>query len=147
MEDLPRYVPEKPMYGLRTSEGGEPIRGSDLRYIEDSSKRDDAAEVLNVYLDQQREQRTEPHIYLNMLFTDSAFQDRGLGNTMMEWGNELADSLMVASWVEASEHGQKLYLKAGYEAGQSVLVKNKSWTVEWLPMRRPAKQLKHVDIK
>lgn len=139
---FPRYVAEKPMYGLVTTEGGQAIEGADLMYIEDeSAKRDDAASILNIYYDRQRREQAEGHIYLYLLFTDRGFHGQGLGSMMMDWGNRLADSLMLPCWLEASEDGQKLYRNSGYVPREKTVIKNGSWTVDWLPMRRPGKQL------
>ena len=144
---FPQHVREKPPYGHKTSEGGKRLTGSDMQHVEDPVKRDDAAEVLNTYLDRRREQE-EAHVFLHLLFTDPEFQGKGLGRMMMDWGNNLADSLMVSSWVEASKAGKKLYQDAGYVPGHGRVVENKSWKIDWLPMRRPQKNvIKNLVLK
>lgn len=62
---------------------------------------------------------------------------------MVEWGNRLADTMMVPSWVEASRKGRNLYANCGYEEIDHVYLETKhnAWdgTLNYPLMRRPVR--------
>jgi hypothetical protein len=58
---------------------------------------------------------------------------------MVQWGNDLADQLLLPAWVEASEYGHDLYASMGYDDIEFVNLKTKSWTSRYTHMRRPKK--------
>ena len=58
---------------------------------------------------------------------------------MVQWGNALADQIMLPCWVEASPYGEGLYRKFGYEDVERVNMVTKSFTSVYLHMRRPLK--------
>ncbi|KAL2165985.1 hypothetical protein VTG60DRAFT_3475 [Thermothelomyces hinnuleus] len=57
----------------------------------------------------------EAALYLSLLACTPAFQRRGAGSALMEWGVNLADRLGLPSRLEASPVGYGLYKKFGYE--------------------------------
>lgn len=46
---------------------------------------------------------------------------------MMQWGNDLADAIMLPCWIEASRIGEPLYRKMGYQD-----VVRRSWQTQTL---------------
>ena len=50
-----------------------------------------------------------------MLHTDPAFQGRGAGGMLLQWGAKKADELEVPCYLEASKKGHGLYVKYGYK--------------------------------
>ena len=57
---------------------------------------------------------------------------------MMEWGNDVADALMLPCWIEASPEGELLYVQMGYIGKERVNIQTKSFLSEYMHMRRPA---------
>lgn len=60
---------------------------------------------------------------------------------MVEWGNALADHLMLPCWVEASKIGHRLYSSCGYKDVEKVYRKTDSLPLpeDYTVMRRPLK--------
>ncbi|KAF1935603.1 hypothetical protein EJ02DRAFT_484223 [Clathrospora elynae] len=56
-----------------------------------------------------------PLVCLNIMTVAPKHQYRGAGTMMMQWGNELADSIGAACIVESTIEGRGLYEKSGYE--------------------------------
>lgn len=50
-----------------------------------------------------------------MLVVDPPHQRRGAGALLVKWGLELADKAQLASFLEASDAGKKLYTSLGFE--------------------------------
>ncbi|KAK1757817.1 hypothetical protein QBC47DRAFT_165683 [Echria macrotheca] len=59
--------------------------------------------------------RGEPHLYLKGLACAPTRQRLGAGSALVRWGNDLADSLGLVSYIEASPHGYSVYKKQGFE--------------------------------
>jgi hypothetical protein len=82
---------------------------------------------------------------LNLLFVDPDYHRKvGAGRMMVEWGNRLADAMMLPCWVEASKQGRGLYASCGYEVAEQVQLETRhnTWDVADLSyplMRRPIK--------
>ena len=82
---------------------------------------------------------------LNLLFVDQAgYGRKGAGRLMVEFGNHIADAMMLPIWVEASKQGRGLYASCGYEVVEQVHLgtKHNTWDVADLSyplMRRPVK--------
>lgn len=50
-----------------------------------------------------------------MLHTDPAFQGRGAGGKLIEWGTKIADKLGLPAYLEASPKGHSVYQRHGFE--------------------------------
>lgn len=84
------------------------------------------------------------HWYLEIVATDPAFQGKGAGSLMLEYGTSRADAEDVEAYLEASPEAVKLYEKFGFrEAGQTnTWIENERVKGCWyrnLFMLRPAK--------
>ena len=102
------YVPPKE---------GEPAGPSlqDLSYLQTEQEREDAHQILTEYMTRRRLDCQEPHIFCSFLFVDPDYQRQGLGAILMQWGNDIADIMMLPCWLESSLKGEGLYRKMGYE--------------------------------
>lgn len=102
------YVPPKE---------GEPAGPSlgDLSYLHAEQERQDAYKILTDYMTRRRRDCEGPHIFCSLLFVDPDYQRRGLGTILMQWGNDIADTMMLPCWLESSAKGEGLYWKMGYE--------------------------------
>jgi hypothetical protein len=78
---------------------------------------------------------------LNILYTDPEYHGRGAGKMMVQWGNALADQLMLPCWVEASTEGYRLYSSCGYEDVEKEYRQTESLALPMdnMLMRRPLK--------
>jgi GNAT superfamily N-acetyltransferase len=54
-------------------------------------------------------------IDLHMLHTDPAFQGRGAGGKLIEWGTKIADELGLPTYLEASPKGYRVYQRHGFK--------------------------------
>ena len=81
---------------------------------------------------------------LNVLYTDPEYHGRGAGKMMVQWGNALADQLMLPCWVEASSEGYRLYSSCGYEDVEKEYRQTESLALplDNMVMRRPLKVAK-----
>jgi hypothetical protein len=81
---------------------------------------------------------------LNILYTDPAYHRKGAGKMMVQWGNALADQLMLPCWVEASPEGYRLYSSCGYEDVEKEYRQTESLALPMdnMVMRRPLKVTK-----
>lgn len=113
--------------------------GSDLIWLPTPAERADAHVILEDFMARRRRACREGHILLYLLFVDPAYQRKGAGAMMVDWGCVLADQLMLPAWVEASSHGHGLYKKFGFEDVEDVRVVTKSFVGEYTHMRRPVK--------
>ncbi|KAH7087866.1 acyl-CoA N-acyltransferase [Paraphoma chrysanthemicola] len=57
----------------------------------------------------------KPHLFLHMLHTDPAFQRRGAGKLLLDWGTKKADELGLPIYLESSQQGVALYKRHGFE--------------------------------
>jgi GNAT superfamily N-acetyltransferase len=113
--------------------------GFDLIWLSTPTEREDAHIILEDFLARRRRVCREGHILLDILFVDPAYQRKGAGAMMVEWGSMLADQLMLPAWVEASPHGRGLYKKYGFEDVEDVRVVTKSFVGEYTHMKRSVK--------
>ncbi|ETI22478.1 hypothetical protein G647_06553 [Cladophialophora carrionii CBS 160.54] len=111
---------------------------SALLYLETEQERADAAVLLEDFLTRRRRECREGHVLCFLLFTDPEYQGKGCGRMMMQWGNDVADALMLPCWIEASPEGELLYQQMGYLGRERVRIQTKSFLSEYLHMRRPA---------
>jgi GNAT superfamily N-acetyltransferase len=118
---------------------GEKANGSDLIWLSTSEEKADAHIILEDFLDRRRRACREGHVLLYILCVDPAYQRKGAGAMMVEWGCELADQMMLPAWVEASAYGHGLYAKYGYEDIEEVRMATKSFLGEYTHMRRPVR--------
>ena len=60
---------------------------------------------------------------------------------MVQWGNALADQLMLPCWVEASREGHRLYSSCGYEDVEKEFRQTESLELpmDYVVMKRPLK--------
>jgi len=107
-------------------------------YLETEQERADAAVLVEDFLTRRRRACTEGHVLCFLLFTDPAYQGKGCGRVMMQWGNDVADAMMLPCWIEASPEGELLYLQMGYIGKERVRIQTKSFLSEYMHMRRPA---------
>lgn len=107
-------------------------------YLETEQERIDAAIVTADFLGRRRRECREAHVLCFTLFTDQEYQGKGCGRRMMQWGNDVADALMLPCWIEASPAGEPLYRQMGYEGRERVRIETKSFVGDYLHMRRPA---------
>jgi GNAT superfamily N-acetyltransferase len=49
-----------------------------------------------------------------MLHTDPAFQGRGAGGMLVEWGTKKADELGLPAYLESSPKGHRVYQRYGF---------------------------------
>ena len=113
--------------------------GEERVYFETKQQRMDAEDIIvNGFRKVHRETVKEPHLYCFILFADVEYQRMGAGRMIMQWGNDVADALMLPCFIEASPYGEGLYRKMGYQD-----VQRYRWTNETfkdacvLMMRRP----------
>ncbi|OAL20044.1 hypothetical protein AYO22_09194 [Fonsecaea multimorphosa] len=83
-------------------------------YLETEQEQADAAFLMEDFLTRRRRECTEGHVLCFLLFTDPDYQGKGCGRMMMQWGNDVADTLMLPCWIEASPEGELLYKQMGY---------------------------------
>ena len=108
-----------------------------MEHLETKQERQDARAILTDFLTRRRRECKEGHVLLYLLFVDPSYQRKGVGQMLVGWGNEVADKLMLPSWVEASAKGYGLYRKNGYVYMEDVRVKSKSFDSTYTHLRRP----------
>ena len=111
--------------------------GSEISWLFTTAERADARMILDDFLARRRRACHEGHLLLSLLFVDPAYQRKGAGAMMVRWGCELADQLMLPTWVEASRYGYGLYARYGYQDVEEVKVVTQSFLSEYTHMRRP----------
>jgi len=76
---------------------------------------------------------------LYILFTDPSYQKTGAGSIHVKWGTDLADRLLVPTWVEGSPEGHHLYESNGFKDVEYVNLPTKKWVAEYTVMKREPK--------
>jgi hypothetical protein len=117
-------------------EKDEPIK---VDWLEDPEEIKSAEEVLEDYMGRRKKHMTQPHVLLNILFTDPAYQGQGAGTIYCRWGADLADRMMVEMWLEATKYGYRLYKSCGFEDVEEVVKKTGRFTRSYTLMKRPKK--------
>ncbi|KAL9108974.1 MAG: hypothetical protein Q9227_006370 [Pyrenula ochraceoflavens] len=67
------------------------------------------------------------HMRCLALFTDPAFQRRGMGTALVEYGNRLADEKTLPIFLQGSPYGFPIYKRAGFETVQHLDVDLREW--------------------
>ncbi|KAH8808488.1 hypothetical protein F5884DRAFT_792397 [Xylogone sp. PMI_703] len=102
------------------------------------------------WLHKRRVQVTEgkPCIILEICSTHPDYQRRGAGALHMKWGTELADSIGLKAYIEASGAGRFLYEQFGFVANPNdwiVVPASEKWRsrpdIKCYWLERPAKKL------
>lgn len=128
---------------------------SHITWLEKPDEKRDAARILSDFLQRRRTMTAEAHVLCFLMFVDPEYQRMGAGKMCMKWGTDLADHLMLPSWIEASPVGEELYRKFGYEeTGEDefgkgkgkVYLQTESFLSEYLHMRRPLKVERLVGV-
>ncbi|KAJ7722056.1 acyl-CoA N-acyltransferase [Mycena maculata] len=77
--------------------------------------------------------------YLSLMVVDPAYQHRGIGQALLQWGLDQADAQSSEVYLESSDDGLQLYEKNGFElVGWNVLADEKSegGSLKWPAMKR-----------
>ena len=136
---FPTYVAPKEESKAETAQVKEEAKAEPaFSYLETEQERADAGFLINDFLTRRRRECTEGHVLCFLLFTDPQYQGKGCGRMMMQWGNDVADSLMLPCWIEASLDGELLYKQVGYVGRERVKIQTASFLSEYFHMRRPA---------
>ncbi|KAI4121550.1 MAG: hypothetical protein LQ338_006305 [Usnochroma carphineum] len=67
------------------------------------------------------------HMLCKALFTDPMFQRRGMGTTLVEYGNKLADRASLPIFLQASPFGFPIYARHGFETVRHLDVDLREW--------------------
>ena len=100
----------------------------------------DSKRIITEYMAGRKQETAEAHVFCYMLFVEPEYQGMGVGTMFMQWGNDIADTMMLPCWLESSAKGLKLYQKMGYKE-----FSRKPWETEsfekctCIRMRRPEK--------
>ena len=62
--------------------------------------------------------RGKRHIICKALYTEPSFQRQGIGNTLVKYGNQLADQGSLPIFLQAMPFGYSIYAKHGFETVQ-----------------------------
>lgn len=132
----PSYVPAK------DDEEKKPIE-EEYRHLPTHQQRIDSKQIVEEYMAARRRETAEPHVFCYMLFVEPEYQGKGIGTMIMQWGHEVADTMMLPCWLESSAKGLRLYQKMGYKE-----FSRKPWETEsfgkctCIRMRRPEKVMR-----
>lgn len=96
-----------------------------LSFMEDEKRQEDGVIAVRGFMGARHRNAKEAHIVLNLLYVDQEYHRKGVGRRMVEYGNRLADIMMLPIWVEASKQGRGLYASCGFEVVEQVHVKSK----------------------
>lgn len=142
----PKAEPQKILDGHKETNETADVKISEadkITWLETEQQREDAIIITEDFMSRRRRACKEGHLLLFILYVDPTYQrqggGKGVGSMMMQWGNELADQLMLPCWLEASPYGRGLYAKYGYEVVETVKLVTPSFVSEYTHMRRPAK--------
>jgi GNAT superfamily N-acetyltransferase len=67
------------------------------------------------------------HVELMVLMTDTDYQRRGIGTTLLKWGHEFAAKQNVPEFLDSSPFGFPLYRSLGWNVVAEVKVDLKEW--------------------
>jgi GNAT superfamily N-acetyltransferase len=124
------YVPPKDGHALGPSL-------EDLSYLPAEQERRDAQRILMDIAAARRRDGQEPHLLCYLVFVDPEYQRQGVGTMLMQWGNDVADAMMLSCWLEASAKGKGLYRKLGYEEASRMEWETESFgTADVVRMKR-----------
>ena len=113
----PTFIPPK-------EEEKKPI-DEEYAYLPTHQQRLDASHMLTDYFGFRQTEIAEPHVLCSLLFVDPEYHRKGIGKMLMQFGHEVADSLMLPVWLEASVKGEGLYRALGFEE-----TSRKEWETE-----------------
>jgi len=123
----------------RKAENVEKLTAQNICHFTEEKQREEACWLLQDFMRRRYGNTREAHVLLNILFTCPTYHRCGAGRVMVEWGNTMADQLMVPCWVEASHTGHHLYTSCGYQDVEKPYNKMETIAlpVEYTLMRRP----------
>ncbi|KAL9086926.1 MAG: hypothetical protein Q9165_006932 [Trypethelium subeluteriae] len=75
----------------------------------------------------ERSTRGKRHMLCKALFTDPPFQRQGMGNALVQYGNQRADELGLPIFLQGSPFGYPIYKKHGFEILQYLDVDLREW--------------------
>ena len=75
----------------------------------------DSKQIITEYMEGRKKETAEPHVFCYMLFVEPEYQGMGVGTMFMQWGNDVADTMMFPCWLESSAKRLRLYQKMGYQ--------------------------------
>ena len=128
-----------PTYVAPKDEQKKPI-DEEYAYLPTHQERLDASHILTEYMADRHAEVAEPHVLCYLLFVDPEYHGKGVGKTLMRWGNEVAASLMLPVWLESSKKGEGLYRTLGFEETSRKAWETKSFgRCNCLRMRRCAR--------
>ncbi|KAI7150838.1 hypothetical protein KC316_g15515 [Hortaea werneckii] len=73
-----------------------------------------ATQILEKMNAARRAANPNGYVHLHICFTHPNYRRKGAGGMMMNWGCNVADALMLPSWIEASPEGNFLYKRFGF---------------------------------
>jgi hypothetical protein len=76
---------------------------------------------------------------LYILFTHPDYQGCGAGSIHVKWGTDLADRLLLPTWVESSPDGHHLYEMNGFRDVEKVYIQTENWLSDFTIMKREPK--------
>ncbi|RMZ01656.1 hypothetical protein D0862_06284 [Hortaea werneckii] len=110
--DLPRLaehylkeIREDPFPASADDKPAEWLEGEDLTK---------ATQILGKMNAARRAANPNGYVHLHICFTHPNYRRKGAGGMMMIWGCNVADALMLPSWIEASPEGNFLYKRFGF---------------------------------
>ncbi|KAJ4303820.1 hypothetical protein N0V90_002721 [Kalmusia sp. IMI 367209] len=111
-------------------------------------------EASRVFFEQFNEKKrkhmgTRPYWVLDTLVTHPEHHRRGAGRLLLQWGCERADEAGLEVYLEASEMGEPLYKRFGFEPVERIELDLRRWggdeVIKWAVMVRPAKGATRSD--
>ena len=88
----------------------------------------------------RRRMEGQPHALLMYMCVDPAWQRRGAGRMLMQWGTHRCDELGIPAYLEASPFGYPLYRGCGFEDYEPLVMTTAEGREMTFPtmLRRPA---------
>ena len=109
-------------------------------HLSTNQQRLDAKKIITEFMGSRKQETAEAHVFCYMLFVEPEYQGRGVGTMVMQWGNDVADTMMLPCWLESSAKGVRLYQKMGYrEFSRKLWDTDNFGKCTCIRMRRPEK--------
>jgi len=109
----------------------EQIRERDEKIAADI--RSDSPPGLSGYVQQETDKllakwnKGQRYMRCKALYTDPSFRKQGIGNALVEYGNEVADREHLPILLQATPFGFPLYIKGGFETVQELDIDLREW--------------------